>query len=166
MKNKKLFALFLSLSIMIFIVIILLSLTDGKKSGVQSSEFTDALKPILPPSSIVDGENATTPYYDTNTFKGFIRKLFGHFGLFFGFALSVNMTFVQTKLKKHIMLISSFGIGLFTAILSELVQLIPQERGPRFQDVLIDSSGYLLCIVVFVIIFIIDQRLLKKKENK
>lgn len=160
MKNKKLFFIFLTISILIFILIIALSLNNGDESSSQSSFFVDVIDKVLPPIIDKNGNDVIK----SDWFMTFIRKLVGHYGLFLIYAIFVNLTFFQTKLKVYLELLFSFLVGLFTAILSELVQMIPQGRGPSPIDVLIDSSGYLTCILIFIIILVIIYQ--KKKKTK
>lgn len=161
MKNKKLFYLFLSISIFLFIVIMALSLTDGTKSSDQSSNFTSAITPILPPIPSVDSSTGDIVYnktfYFSEEFKAFVRKLFGHYGLFVAFSLSVNLTFLQTKIKISYFLISSFLIGLFVASLSEFAQLFTPLRGASIKDVGIDFLGYITCLFFFAMYYLLDR---------
>lgn len=167
MKNKKLFYLFLSISVLIFVVIMWLSLTGGKQSSNQSSQFGNVVGELLPPTSNGQG-GISKPIKTDPKFQFFIRKAFGHFGLFFGFAFFVNLTFLQTKLKYYISGIGSFLIGVGTASLSELMQFIPEGRGASIKDVLIDSSGYLACVIIFAIYLFFIYKYNKKRidDNK
>ena len=159
MKNKKLFYTFLTISILFFILILRLSLSGGEESSSQSSIFTDVIINIIPPIIDSSGNNI----FEGEWFLGFVRKLFGHYGLFFAFAIFVNSTFLQTKIKIIQTFIFSFLVGLFTAVISELIQMIPQGRTASYIDVLIDSFGYLTCIIIFAIIILIVN---KKKSKK
>ncbi len=128
-----------------------LSLTGGKESSSQSTHFGDVVGEFLPPTSNGGQGGISKPIKEDPEYQLFIRKWFGHFGLFFGYAFFVNLTFLQTKLKYYISGISSMLIGIGTASLSELSQFIPEGRGASIKDVLINSSGYLACIIVFAI---------------
>ncbi len=161
MKNKKLFYLFLSISIFIFILIIYFSLSNIKKSTAQSDVVTDVIVPVLPPSNPITGEDLK-PFYQSNEFKVLIRKLIGHFGLFFAFSIFVNLTFMQTKLKNKIFIISTLGIGLFVSCLSELLQLVAGGRSSNLKDIFIDYGGYLVAFSIFVIYLIVKYKKQKK----
>ena len=60
-----------------------------------------------------------------------------------------------------------YGIyGLTLAIISELVQLTANNRGPGINDVLIDYSGYLAGMLIFILIVFICYFVKKKKSMK
>lgn len=107
-----------------------------------------------------------------NEMNHVIRKLVGHFGLFLITGLSgiagLYLIF-ENKINKKIGIISAviYGIyGLALAIISELVQLTANNRGPGINDVLIDYSGYLAGMLIFILIVFVCCFVKKKKSMK
>ncbi len=106
------------------------------------------------------------------TFEAMIRKSLGHF-LIFGIA-SIFSTitlylFLKDKMKKKIFIaLISLGFGFFIASLSEFIQYFVPGRGASFIDVLLDTCGYLLgillCLLTYLIIYLIRRYKLKKKS--
>lgn len=110
---------------------------------------------------------------DTNTFNNinhWVRKLIGHFGVFlvtavFGI-LSIYFFFFDEGKKKYILSSVVLVFGLILAMLSELLQIDAGNRGPSWNDVGIDFSGYALgAFLTFVIVFFVYRKLKIKKQN-
>lgn len=162
MKNKKLFYTFLSISVFVFFMIIFFSLANKEKSTSQSSEFiTNVVKPFVPETP---KDDTVKPFYLTDQFSLFIRKSVGHFSLFVVFSFFVNLTFLETTLSYVKSFSFSSLIGVFTASLSELLQLIPNGREAKIQDVLLDSSGYVLCVLIFALVIYLRTRKKRRVE--
>jgi len=99
---------------------------------------------------------------NSDSFKNFIRKAFGHFGLFL--VVSVNGVLVTLLLKnnpqmKRIVAYSFLGYGLILAIITEIIQTQAGGRSGQFSDVLIDYFGYIIPFGIFLATsFIIYRR--------
>ncbi len=107
--------------------------------------------------------------YDTINY--WVRKILGHFLCFaatgfFGYLTAVSFFFDEKK-KKIISLSLVAFIGLVLAFLSEFLQIFAGQRGPSFQDVLIDFSGYLsgMLFTFLLLLLIMKIRSRKKKKN-
>ena len=107
------------------------------------------------------------------TFEVAIRKGLGHF-LIFGFASIFNTLsfylFLNDKLKKKYLIpLISLGLGFFIASLSEFIQYFIPGRSASFLDVLLDTFGYLLgllvCLTIYLIIYLIKRYKAKKKSS-
>ena len=100
-----------------------------------------------------------------------VRKILGHFLCFaatgfFGY-LTVLAFFFENRKKKILSLSSIALIGLVLAFLSEFLQIFAGQRGPSFQDVMIDFSGYLSgMVLVFLLHLLISKIRTKKKIQK
>ena len=103
-----------------------------------------------------------------DSFASFIRKAFGHFGLFavsgLLSSLAVYFAFNPQKWSKYyLLIIISLGFGLSMGITTELIQLNVPGRSGEFRDVLIDFSGYLLgFLIILLILFLV----LRKQNTK
>ncbi len=107
------------------------------------------------------------------TFEVAIRKGLGHF-LIFGFASIFNTLsfylFLNDKFKKKYLIpLISLGLGFFIASLSEFIQYFIPGRSASFLDVLLDTFGYLLgllvCLTIYLIIYLIKRYKAKKKPS-
>lgn len=102
-------------------------------------------------------------------FHSFIRKAAGHFFLFlvtaiFGFIFFY--TFFDEQKKVWLAIIISLAGGLFTAGISELIQLFVPSRGGSVKDVGIDFLGYVIgTFITFGIIAFIKIIKMKKENN-
>ena len=107
-----------------------------------------------------------------DSFALFIRKAFGHFGLFsisgLLSSLAIYLSIKPMKWSKnYLMIIISLVFGLFMGILTEVIQLNVPGRSGQFTDVLIDFSGYILgfLIILLIVFLIIKHEIKKQKQN-
>lgn len=137
--------IYLIIYILIIILLFFFSLRDGKESTTDSNQITNILLSILKIFNLEDSVSVTT-------LSHIVRKLIGHFGLFFicGF-FGIN-TFINFIKNKKYSIIINLSVGLLIATTSELLQLIPVGRSCRITDVLIDYSGYLLVCIFYIFI--------------
>ena len=113
-----------------------------------SLKKTFALKTV--PYSISDN-----PSY--NEYHSTFRKVTGHLSAFAitGLFLTLGLVLLFAdygKLHYFLYLISSF-YGLFLASFTEFIQTIIPGRNGDFQDVLIDSGGYFIGVIIILAIF-------------
>ncbi len=106
---------------------------------------------------------------DLQQFFGFIRKVVGHFGAFLVFGIFSALTFMLwfsgRKWRWSIPLTFIQGFGL--AVLTECIQLGIPGRSGAFKDVLIDSSGCFIGIIITGgLIVWLTLRRWKKTQNK
>ena len=103
---------------------------------------------------------------DSESYKNFIRKVFGHFGLFFGTSLFGVLTILFLKKDsemKKIVIYSFLGYGLILAIITEIIQTQAGDRSGNFTDVLIDYSGYIIPLGILLAIIFYTYRRKRKK---
>ncbi len=92
-----------------------------------------------------------------------VRKLIGHFGLFFVdgmFAYLNAVSFIKAK-KYYVPLLIALSTMVVLASLSEVLQLLASGRAGLFSDVILDIAGAILGVSL---IYFIDQA--KKKEHR
>ena len=98
------------------------------------------------------------------SFASFIRKAFGHFGLFVISGLlsplAIYLVLNPFRWSKHYLnVIICLSFGLMIAAITEIIQLNVPGRSGEFTDVLIDFSGYLVgALIVGLILFLILRR--------
>lgn len=163
MKTRKiLFVVFGIIALAINVLIIVLSATNGERSGSQSLGFTkwvtSVITSIFPNSQIVQ---------DQDHLHHVVRKLFGHFLLFGGSGLftTLSLSFADNifENKKIESIVFTLTIGLTVATISECIQLFTPGRAGAVIDILIDFSGYLLfAILIFFILYLINKRHFQK----
>ena len=143
-------------------------------SCLDATQSTEASKGVVEVSEEVVNTVApgTVTPENHDSFALFIRKAFGHFGLFAisGLLSSLAIYFVVHPLKwsKHyLMIIMSLAFGLSMGILTEVIQLNVPGRSGQFTDVLIDFSGYLLgfLIILLIVFLVIRHEIKKQKQN-
>jgi len=99
----------------------------------------------------------------------YVRKYFGHFGLFFvlGFLSCVVMVNLTYNIYERVGLASiSTLIGIFVGLISELIQLYVPGRAGKLKDVAIDSFGYLASMGIYLIVVIILEIISRIKARK
>ena len=96
-----------------------------------------------------------------------VRKGLGHFGAFLCFGICSTLFYMLVSDKKDwiFMIPINFLQGLTIASFTELCQSWVPGRGPTFNDVLIDFSGFMASAVIITLIFIIIE-LVKYLKNK
>ena len=155
------------LAVAINAYIIMHSCLDAAQSTEASNGVVEVSEEVV--NTVAPG--TVTPE-NHDSFATFIRKAFGHFGLFSvsGLLSSLAIYFVMKPLKwsKHyLMIIIALGFGLFMGILTELIQLNVPGRSGQFTDVLIDFGGYLLgfLIILLIVFLVIKSQRKKQKQN-
>ncbi len=154
------------LALAINVYIIVHSCLNASQSSDASKGVVDMMENVV--NTIAPG-TVTPSNYDS--FATFIRKAFGHFGLFMvsGLLTSISIYLICHPLKgsKYWMLISiSLEFGLLLALITETIQLNVPGRSGELLDVLIDFAGYLLgFLIIFLILFLIIRKQIKKHQE-
>jgi len=154
---------FCVLAVAINAYIIMHSCLDAVASTEQSQGVVQVSEDVV--NTVAPG--TITPE-NHDSFASFIRKAFGHFGLFVVSGLlsptALYLLINPFKWSKHYLnVIIGLSFGLLIAITTEVIQLSIPGRSGEFTDVLIDFSGYLLgALIVGLILFLI----LRKKNKK
>ena len=142
-------------------------------SCLNATQSTDASKGVIETTEeiINDIKPGTINESNYSDFATFIRKAFGHFGLFsvsgFFTSLAVFLTLYPFKCSKYYMpIILSLEFGLLMGLVTETIQLGVDGRSGELTDVLIDFSGYILGFLLILLILFLIIRHLNKKEAK
>ena len=145
--------------------IIMHSCLDAIESTKASQGVVEVAEEIV---NTVRPETITPENHDS--FATFIRKAFGHFGLFAvsgvlsSLALYLSLSpFDWSKAYMNVMF--SLAFGLMMGILTELIQLSVPGRSGEITDVLIDFSGYLVgTLLLGLILFLVIRKMRKNKR--
>ena len=145
--------------------IIMHSCLDAIESTKASQGVVEVAEEVV---NTVSPNTITEENYDS--FATFIRKAFGHFGLFavsgIISSLALYLSLSPYSWCKHYMnVMFSLVFGLFMGILTEMIQLTVPGRSGEMTDVLIDFSGYLLgTLIMGLILFLVIRKLRKNKR--
>ena len=145
--------------------IIMHSCLDAIESTKASQGVVEVAEEVV---NTIRPETITPENHDS--FATFIRKAFGHFGLFAVSGVLSSLAFYLSLSPyswcKHFMnAMFSLVFGLFIGILTEMIQLSVPGRSGEAVDVLIDFSGYLLgTLLLGLILFLIIRKLRKSKR--
>ena len=139
--------------------IIMHSCLDAIRSSQASQVVVDVSEDAI--NTISPG---TITEANHESFASFIRKAFGHFGLFVISGLlsplAIYLVINPFKWSKHYLnVIIGLSFGLMIAAITEIIQLNVPGRSGEFTDVLIAFSGYLVgALIVGLILFLILRR--------
>ena len=156
----------------LILTIIICVLATAINAYIIMHSCLDAIKSTEASNSVVevaeDTINTISPGTITEanheSFASFIRKAFGHFGLFVISGLlsplAIYLVINPFKWSKHYLnVIIGLSFGLMIAAITEIIQLNVPGRSGEFTDVLIDFSGYLVgALIVGLILFLILRR--------
>ena len=147
------------LAVAINAYIIMHSCLDAAQSSQASSGVVEVSEEVV--NTVAPG--TITPA-NHDSFATFIRKAFGHFGLFVISGLLSSLAFYFAlnpfKWSKYwLLIVIALAFGLAMGITTELIQLNVPGRSGEFKDVLIDFSGYLFGFsIIFLILFLIIRK--------
>ena len=163
MKRKKIFLILSLISLLLVIataiMIFVFSSESGTKSTQTSNTVTETVIKITQPDFDTLPVDKQEERFSITSLA--VRKI-AHFTEFFmlGLFSLLHIKFLELYMHKEIRF-SYLYASLFSflyAISDELHQKLSENRGPQFIDVLIDTSGALLAIVIVFIIFLIIKK--------
>ena len=153
-KKRKIFVLIISVLIALTLAFIWgNSCLPKAQSAESSSEAQGIIQTVL---DSVFGED--TVYVD----EFHIRKL-AHFAEFFALGAEFALLIIALNKENYKSYLTLLPIGLFVGAVDESIQIF-SDRGAAVTDVLIDFSGYLTAIAVFVIIFALRKSVKSRKK--
>ena len=127
------------------------SLLPGEISGMISNWLRDLLAPLF---GSKPGES---------TGGGLLRKL-AHFTEFMTLGLCLRWLWGMVLQKLPKQLILSLSAAFLTACIDETIQAFVPGRGPGFRDVMIDTAGAVLGIMILTLIHCSKSK--KLEEHK
>lgn len=154
----------IALAINVFIIVH--SCLDASTSTEASHGVVEITEEVI--NTVAPG---TITIDNHDSFVSFIRKAFGHFGLFLisGFFTSLAIFLIINPFndkKYYRIILIALSSGLLLALLTETIQLYVPGRSGELTDVLIDFGGYLLGFsVIFLILFFIIRHINKQIKN-
>ena len=154
------------LAIAINAYIIVHSCLDAAQSTKAASGVVEVTEEVV---NTVSPGTITPENHDS--FVVFVRKAFGHFGLFaisgLLSPLAIYLSLNPFKWSRYwILIVISLSFGLAMGVLTETIQLSVPGRSGEFKDVLIDFSGYVLgFLIILLILFLIIRHQNKKHQT-
>ena len=143
-------------------VIFLFSSQNGQLSSDVSEGFAARLFSIIYPSFHDMSDLEKLNFLETVMLT--IRKL-AHFTLYFVLGFLSSLLFVTIKKYGiYIKGIISWGFCVLYAVSDEIHQYFVPDRACAFRDVLIDSMGALLSVIIFVALICSIKRFHKYKK--
>ena len=139
--------------------------------AAQSTEASNGVVEVAEDTINTISPGTITPE-NHDSFATFIRKSFGHFGLFaisgLLSPLAIYLVINPFKWSRHYLnVIIGLSFGLIIAAITEIIQLNVPGRSGEFTDVLIDFGGYLLgALIVGLILFLILRKQKCKIEEQ
>ncbi len=131
------------------IIIFLLSSQPAGESNQLSKGFTSIIIEILGRFLHLDIEVSTINNYVVQ-FNHYVRK-FAHFSAYLVLGLLASNAFIKSSKEKKKAFIYTFIFCVLYAISDELHQQFVPGRGPMLKDVMIDSAGAAVGIVLYKI---------------
>lgn len=150
-----------------YILLICLLLIDGYLIYHASLNANDSVKKsdvvtdivINTVDKVTNTDDSIEETLGRESISNFVRKLFGHFGLFLLngiLSIIIGCLFIKKKILFYLII---FTHGLLIASITELIQLFSEGRIATFKDIMIDYAGYLLGLGITIIIYIIVKKI-------
>lgn len=157
-KNKKsirFIAFAFSLAIMVFVFI--MSAQDATESSATSGSFIRLIAPIV--NWNFDSLSEIQQDEFISSLQNIVRK-FAHFSIYtaLGFFLSAGMFTFNIK-KIYLRAVIGFAVGVLYAVSDEIHQSFIPGRSGELRDVLIDSSGVLLGVLLITVIYFLYKKI-------
>ena len=163
MKNRKIFLVLAIISLVLVVLTAIMIFYFSSESGEQSTQTSNGVTTVV--------IEVTQPDYQTlpvekqqerfQLTSAIVRKI-AHFSEFFMLGLFSILALKFFELYKNRKIKFSYLFALIFSILyaasDEIHQIISDNRGPSFIDVLIDSSGSILAILAVFIVFLLINK--------
>lgn len=138
-----------------FYIIFGFSSQNGEESGNVSGKITRFILERIP---IEENEK------NLKRTEGIIRKI-AHFSIYTWVGFLIMSFFSTYPIKENKRIIISLGIGVLYAISDEIHQSFVPDRSCQITDVILDSMGVLLGILVLLMMLEIHKKI-KTKINR
>lgn len=140
---------FLAVAAIIMLLVFILSGQNGSQTNMLSEKVTEKIASVV--FDRFDKFSSTEKEFVVLELNRFIRKC-AHFGLYasMGFVIYTGTFFIFKK--RLFMFLSAFFVPAIYAVTDEIHQYFVDGRTPLVTDVLIDSAGALLGILVSFLI--------------
>lgn len=146
-KHSILLSLLLVIAVMVMIYCF--SAQTGEQSGAMSGRLTTWVVKLFVP----DFENMTAENQESlRSTVGFLIRKTAHFLEYalLGFSLMLHIAQIEKKITVRLPWLWAWGIGTLYAASDEFHQGFVAGRGPSVRDVMIDSSGVIVGVLLLL----------------
>lgn len=161
------------ISIVVFVCLSVFLIYEASMPGEVSSSHSGAVSGAIQDvtekvESTVGGSGEVSESITNNwsTFTHYVRKGIGHFGAFLVLALFGTFGIVMLLKDKASGILVSLVLGVSIATITELIQLHVPGRYGCYDDIVLDSSGYLVGMLLTLIVLLIAYAVKKVKKIK
>lgn len=126
------------------------SLSSSESEGVTAFIYDEFI-------SVFDSGNIIGRKNFIETAEHIIRKC-AHFGNFFVFSLLISAYVMCFRQKAVVLAMTAFTVSFLFAFFDELHQLFVEGRSCQLSDMLLDSSGAMLGILIYFVLYNIKWR--------
>ena len=144
-----------------FYIIFGFSSQDGEKSGSLSRRITEKIVPLIPQ---IQKENEIEKENIMNTMESIIRKM-AHFSIYTAVGLLLMALVSTYNIKEKNRLIISLTTGIIYSTSDEIHQSFVPGRSPMITDIVIDTMGVILGILLIILGKKIIKKYRKNKQN-
>lgn len=142
-----------------FYIIFGFSSQDGEKSGSISRRITEKIATFIPQ---IQKENEIEKENIMNTMERIIRKM-AHFSIYTLVGLLLMALVSTYNIKEKNRLIITLTTGIIYASSDEIHQSFVPGRSPMITDIVIDTMG----VILGILLIILGKKIIKKyRENK
>lgn len=159
MKKNVLRIILILLLLGTFYIIFGFSSQDGEKSGSLSRRITEKIATLIPQ---IQKENEIEKENVMNTMESIIRKM-AHFSIYTVVGLLLMALVSTYNIKEKNRLIITLTAGIIYASSDEIHQSFVPGRSPMITDVVIDTMG----VILGILLIILGKKIIKKhRKNK
>lgn len=144
-----------------FYIIFGFSSQDGEKSGSISRRITEKIATFIPQ---IQKENEIEKENIMNTMERIIRKM-AHFSIYTAVGLLLMALVSTYNIKEKNRLIITLTTGIIYASSDEIHQSFVPGRSPMITDIVIDTMGVILGILLIILGKKIIKKYRKNKQN-
>lgn len=161
MKKNILRAILMLLLLSTFFIIFGFSSQDGEKSGNISKKITEEIITRIPQ---IQEKEQNEREAITLRIEKVIRKI-AHFSIYTAVGLLLMALISTFEMKEKNRIIISLIIGIIYASSDEIHQSFVPERSPMITDVMIDTMGVMLGILIILLGKTIIEKFQKKSKE-
>lgn len=153
---------FLLLTIAVMCIIFWFSSQNAEESSESSSKLTEVAVRIIDKDYTKRSPSRQNELFEMASF--IVRKL-AHFTIYTALGFCASMTVGKRKLftLKSLCVIV---FGFLYALSDELHQIISDGRSCEFRDMMIDTGGATLGMLISLIVMLIAAKIISKRQNK
>ncbi len=133
----------------IYLLIILFLVISSAQNGSNSSETSNFIKNLLIKIPLIN------KFSSSPNLIPLIRKVLGHFLSYAFLGIFSYLTYSNFITKEKFFITANLLSGFALSVLTEIIQIFAQNRGPQISDVFINYQGFLFSqLIIITLIFL------------